>query len=310
MTSQAKVNANRRNAQKSTGPRTEQGKAIVAQNAIKHGLLARRDVIIGEDAQEFALFRDGLLGEMTPVGPRETLLAGRMISLAWRLKRAERYQNQLFDYLLTKELERSLSGFDDMVSQEEVQEMTSDPETDPHLAIGRVLASEYNGKVLERLMVQERRIESSLYRTMKELRLASAGAGNAECGVRNAESGAKEPLAAHEIASMKRAKQSQLPAEGQSVLSVETQYLASGPAEAETQAPPTEPAPSPCETKPTEAAGTVCCVPARASGETPCSVTTNGTESAKQSQPPKPAKGFDMVPRHARYAWYYHSPGR
>jgi len=49
MSSEAKVTANRRNAKKSTGPRTLEGKAIVAQNAIKHGFLAKQDLIAGED---------------------------------------------------------------------------------------------------------------------------------------------------------------------------------------------------------------------------------------------------------------------
>ena len=127
MSSEARVTANRRNAAKSTGPRTRQGKAMVAQNAITHGLLARRDLITGEDPREFALCRDGLLGELTPVGHRETLLAERIISLAWRLKRAERFQNQLFDYLLAKEIEQSLHAYDDELSEEEVQDTTRDP---------------------------------------------------------------------------------------------------------------------------------------------------------------------------------------
>ena len=55
MTSQARIAANRCNAAKSTGPRTAEGKAIVAQNAVKHGLLAQEVVIKGEDPQEFAL---------------------------------------------------------------------------------------------------------------------------------------------------------------------------------------------------------------------------------------------------------------
>ena len=45
MSSEAKIAANRHNAEKSTGPKTAEGKAIVAQNAVKHGLLARTAVI-------------------------------------------------------------------------------------------------------------------------------------------------------------------------------------------------------------------------------------------------------------------------
>jgi hypothetical protein len=45
MASVAQIQANRSNAQKSTGPRTPQGKATASQNAVKHGLLAEQVVI-------------------------------------------------------------------------------------------------------------------------------------------------------------------------------------------------------------------------------------------------------------------------
>ncbi len=48
MSTEAQKLANRRNAQKSTGPRTPQGKAAVSQNAVKHGLLAAHVVITSE----------------------------------------------------------------------------------------------------------------------------------------------------------------------------------------------------------------------------------------------------------------------
>ena len=49
MATQAQVAANRLNARKSTGPRTAEGKTKAAQNAVKHGFRAARDVIVGED---------------------------------------------------------------------------------------------------------------------------------------------------------------------------------------------------------------------------------------------------------------------
>ena len=75
MTSQAKIAANRRNAEKSTGPRTEEGKAIVAQNAVKHGLLARRAVIKDEDPAEFELYRQEMLEALAPADSAQWTLA-------------------------------------------------------------------------------------------------------------------------------------------------------------------------------------------------------------------------------------------
>ena len=90
MATEAQVVANRLNAQKSTGPRTDAGKAAVAQNAVRHGLLAQQAVIRGEDPGEFEFYRDQMLGELAPAGAMESMLAERIVGLAWRLRRAER----------------------------------------------------------------------------------------------------------------------------------------------------------------------------------------------------------------------------
>jgi hypothetical protein len=57
MSTEAQTRANRRNAQKSTGPRSRQGKAAVSQNAVKHGLLTRQNVITSESQADFDLYR-------------------------------------------------------------------------------------------------------------------------------------------------------------------------------------------------------------------------------------------------------------
>ena len=76
MTTQARIQANRLNAQnrrsaeaESTGPKTPKGKAVVSQNALKHGLSARHDVVITESQADFDLHRDSLLAELAPEGP-------------------------------------------------------------------------------------------------------------------------------------------------------------------------------------------------------------------------------------------------
>jgi hypothetical protein len=101
MATEAQVQANRLNAQKSTGPRSAEGKATVSQNAVKHGFSGRLDVIKGEEQAEFERHREAMLGELAPVGAVESMLAERIAGLAWRLKRAERMQDEAFDALLT-----------------------------------------------------------------------------------------------------------------------------------------------------------------------------------------------------------------
>ncbi|UCC97333.1 MAG: hypothetical protein JSW66_15985, partial [Phycisphaerales bacterium] len=68
------------------------GKVAVAQNALKHGLFAVQDVLTTENQAGFDLLREQMLAELAPVGVVESLLAQWAVSLAWRLKRAERMQ--------------------------------------------------------------------------------------------------------------------------------------------------------------------------------------------------------------------------
>ncbi len=81
MATEAQIRANRSNAQKSTGPRTPEGKAKSARNATKHGLTAQHIVLSTEDQEVYDAHR-------------EQMLAERIISLSWRLDRAVRIQTQ------------------------------------------------------------------------------------------------------------------------------------------------------------------------------------------------------------------------
>jgi hypothetical protein len=97
MTSQRQIEANRRNALSSTGPRTREGKAVVALNAIQHGLLSRQTVIQAESDAELIEFGKRLRGQLVPLGELELLLVDRVISTAWRLRRAIALETKLFD---------------------------------------------------------------------------------------------------------------------------------------------------------------------------------------------------------------------
>jgi hypothetical protein len=90
--SPAQFAANRRNARKSTGPRTAAGKAVSRMNAIQHGILSKAVLVRGrciqEDEQEFAALRQRLCGELQPVGLLEEMLVEDILTARWRLRRA------------------------------------------------------------------------------------------------------------------------------------------------------------------------------------------------------------------------------
>ena len=173
MATAAQIQANRLNAQKSTGPRTPEGKERASQNAFRHGLLAREAVIQGEDPEEFELYRARMLEELAPAGPVEAMLAERIVGLSWRLRRAERLQNvalaALDDGTPTPLLAARLEEWKRLKGNEWDQGISS--VVDENLALGRVVVEDFaEARVLDRLLMYERRIESSLYRTMAELR--------------------------------------------------------------------------------------------------------------------------------------------
>ncbi len=296
MTSTARVLANRRNAAKSTGPRTPDGKAVVAQNAVKHGLLARQAVLKDEDPQEFDLHRIRMLQNLAPAGPEQEMLAERIVAVWWRLKRAERMQDEALDYLI--EADRASDWIKHLRSK-------GDPSAGVELTFGRAVAQDFaDARTLDRLSMHERRIESSLYRTMNELRkLKLAGgsgsssgsepvcetkpieAARAACSVPARASREETPCGVTTNGD-NDAKQSQsVTAEGGHSPSCEIAKQSQSEEDVSSGAGLVPKAEPPCETKPIEAAGSVCSVPARASREeTPCGVTTNGDERAKQSQ--------------------------
>jgi len=98
MKSLAKTQANRSNALRSTGPQTPEGKAVVAWNAIKHGLLSRKVVLMAEDRAAFRAFAVGIWEYLQPVGALESLLADRIVAAAWRLRRVHVIEADLFDW--------------------------------------------------------------------------------------------------------------------------------------------------------------------------------------------------------------------
>ncbi len=87
MASERQIEANRLNAQNSTGPRTLEGKAASRHNAVTHGLSARTLLLEGEDPQEYRWLRQGVIHDYRPATTLERELVEQIVSVLWRMRR-------------------------------------------------------------------------------------------------------------------------------------------------------------------------------------------------------------------------------
>lgn len=88
MTSLRQIEANRRNASKSTGPTTEAGKQHSRRNAVRHGLTAETVIAPFEDAEDYRLFEAAITVDFNPETAVEREVVLRLANLLWRLRRA------------------------------------------------------------------------------------------------------------------------------------------------------------------------------------------------------------------------------
>ena len=89
MSTLKQIEANRRNAQKSTGPKTPEGKTAVRLNALRHGLRAHTVVLPGEKSEQFQRLCDDLEAEWNPQTKTEQLYVEQMAVSQWKLRRME-----------------------------------------------------------------------------------------------------------------------------------------------------------------------------------------------------------------------------
>jgi hypothetical protein len=97
MASIRQIEANRRNALKSTGPRTPNGKMSSRQNAVRHGLTAETVVLPIEDAEDYNSFEAAIVLDYDAQSAVERELVLRLASLLWRLRRATAIETRLFE---------------------------------------------------------------------------------------------------------------------------------------------------------------------------------------------------------------------
>ena len=97
MASESQTAANRRNAQKSTGPKTPEGKAASRRNALRHGLTAEQIVIFDESADDYAAYAGDMRTAYAPADAAEEALVERITHGSWRLRRVWRVEAAAID---------------------------------------------------------------------------------------------------------------------------------------------------------------------------------------------------------------------
>ena len=99
MASDSQIKANKLNAQKSSGPKTPEGKAVSSRNAMTHGLSARHLFIEGEDPREFEALRANLIEELEPATSLDAFLVEKIAADLWRLMRVPAFEAAMIDWI-------------------------------------------------------------------------------------------------------------------------------------------------------------------------------------------------------------------
>lgn len=104
MTTAKQAAANRRNAKKSTGPRTAKGKSIARRNAVRHGLLSEEFIIRGEKPNDLTALQESLQIEFNPNGVLEYEIVDQITVYFWRLRRIRALETGVFSEGVTSDL--------------------------------------------------------------------------------------------------------------------------------------------------------------------------------------------------------------
>jgi hypothetical protein len=188
-----RTRANRVNAKKSTGPRSEPGRRRASLNRLLHGLRASMPVLPGEDPNELDELMRRVVTDVQPQGVIEEFMAERVAMGMWRLRRAERAElGVLANHLLTLEAKRAdrdrgryeFDAFEQMIARqatiidetghraatEQLGEIETAAEDDLP-TLGQALAQEASGSgTIDLATRYKTAAERSLFRTLHELR--------------------------------------------------------------------------------------------------------------------------------------------
>ena len=144
--------ANRLNAQKSTGPRTPEGRAAVRLNGVKHGLTAETIVLKGESQADFTDLLNSYEAEHAPTTPTEEGLVAQLAMATWRLRRLYHQEAGFYTYRI-----KSLA------------DIRKNQDLDLDDAGQMAHAAGFDESMLYLFNRQEGRLERTFYRALHEL---------------------------------------------------------------------------------------------------------------------------------------------
>jgi hypothetical protein len=172
MASQEQIEANRRNAQLSTGPKTPEGKAVVSRNPTRHGLASSRAIVLPEEnGEEFQELLNGLQADYQPEGALEQCLVFQLAAAEWRLRRIARFETGLF-----------IDRLDDLRGDLRLRRPAPEPDLsaadqqfDEHTRLlGRVFWRGCSGDAFVKLLRYENTARRAFYKALNELKLIQA----------------------------------------------------------------------------------------------------------------------------------------
>ena len=152
MISEKQLEANRRNARRSTGPRTEEGKKISALNARRHNLTGQVTAMTDADRIMHDAFSAAMVESLAPEGAMETQLAQRIATDSWRLNRISAVEDNLF-------------ALGHNAHSDDIE--TENPEI--HAALTAAKVFQVESKQLQLLTLYEQRINRSIQKNLATL---------------------------------------------------------------------------------------------------------------------------------------------
>ena len=152
MVSERRIEANRKNAQRSSGPRTPEGRAKSSMNALRHGITGQVSIMTVEDRGAHDKFVQELIEGLQPEGAVELQFASVIAEDFWRLQRIRAVENDML----------ALGNFSDAASID-----VDHPEI--HASLTRAQTFLDQSKDFERLTLYEQRINRAIEKNRKQL---------------------------------------------------------------------------------------------------------------------------------------------